>query len=215
LLQNELTTVTPISPSIFEDGFESGSFDNWDGTVTSSGEYASVYGVPYSGSYGAVFYSNGNGGFEGAFAYTSFAARSEVYTSGNFRVVLSGIEQNNDRFYFLRVRSGANDLAYAGWRMIDGVLRWSLIVRNEYGGYVTAYSSNSPSLNQWYNVELHWRSDSVNGLGELWVNGDLVASLSNVNTASLGNADMVRFGLAEIYNCGSTRIYGDNCLISG
>jgi hypothetical protein len=51
-------------------------------------------------------------------------------------------------------------------------------------GLVLSYSASSPALNQWYSVELHLVADSVNGLGELYVNGALVCSISGVNTAA-------------------------------
>ena len=47
--------------------------------------------------------------------------------------------------------------------------------------WVSTESTVSPSVGQWYSVELHWKSDAVNGLGELYVNGQLVCSISGVN----------------------------------
>ena len=204
----------PQFEAIFTDGFESGGFSAWSGTSTTSSETATVTSsISHDDARSGRFTSNGGGNFESAYAYRSIAAEQELYAQGYVYVSQSGITQNNDRFYFIRFRSGSNDLAYAGWRMVNGQVRWSLIVRDG-TGWITEYSSSSPSLNRWYNIELHWRSGSSSGVGELWVDGQLVASVSGVNTAALGNADTVRFGLAEIYNCGPTTVYGDNLAIA-
>ena len=77
-----------------------------------------------------------------------------------------------------------------------------------------AYSASSPSLNQWYSVELRWVGDWTDGLAELWVNDSLVCSIQNKNTAALGDVDQVWFGLTELYSCGPTTVYGDNFKIS-
>jgi hypothetical protein len=210
------TSTPPPSGSgiIFEDGFESADFRAWSAATTSSGETATTTSsLACDGTLSGRFASNGGGGFEGAYVYRSLASESELYARGYFYVSQSGIVENNDRFYLIRFQSGRNDLAYGGWRMINGQLRWSLIIRDG-SNWITAYSTTSPSLNQWYSVELHWKADSSNGVGELWVNGQLVASASGENTAALGNVDTVRFGLGEVYNCGATTVYADSAVIS-
>jgi hypothetical protein len=204
------------SGTLFSDGFESGGFGGWNGGATvTSGETATVgSSFPYGGVYGAVFSSNGGGGSEAAYVSENLVpSQSELYARGYFYVGLNGIAQNDDRFYFMRFRAGSNDLAYAGWRMVGGVLRWSLIMRSG-TGWVDASSSVSPSVGQWYSVELHWRSDAVNGVGELYVNGVLVCSISGVNTSALGNVSVVRFGLADVVNCDAVTVYADDCVLS-
>jgi len=79
---------------------------------------------------------------------------------------------------------------------------------------VVAYSAMSPSINTWYSVELHWKRDSTNGFGELYVDGVLVVSITNRNTASYSSANTVRFGLPEIYRCASTTAIIDDCVVS-
>jgi hypothetical protein len=199
---------------VFADGFESGGFAGWSGVSTSSGETAMVStSISHDGVRSGRFASNGGGGFESAYGYQSIAGESELYARGFVYVSQSGIAQNNDRFYFIRFRSGGNDLAYAGWRMVNGEVRWSLIVRDG-TGWVSVYSDGVASLNRWYGVELHWRGGSVNGVGELFVDGESVASVSGVNTAALGDVNLVRFGLAEVYNCGSTTVYADSLAVA-
>jgi len=78
----------------------------------------------------------------------------------------------------------------------------------------TPLGASSSSLNQRYSDGLHWKEDSADGVGELFVNGPLVCSISSKNTAYHGNVSRVNFGLAEIYNCGPTRVLCGDCAIS-
>jgi hypothetical protein len=226
LLQEKLNSSTPPTPTptpapvnstsaIFQDDFESGDFSAWSGTYITRGEVATVVNDSSSdGSPKAMFSSNGRGGFEYAYCYANIEPSAELYAHGYFMVGTSGITENGDRFCFIRFMAGNNSLAYAGWCMVQGVIRWNLMVRNG-AGYADAYSDSTPNLNQWYSVELQWAYDSEKGLGELYVDGDLVCSLQNGDTTNFGNVESVPFGLAEAYNCSSTTVYCHDCDISG
>jgi flagellar hook assembly protein FlgD len=202
------------APSLqFADGFESGNFVNWTGTVVTPGETASVSNaLAHHGVYGGRFMSNGTGGTERAYCYKTVKASGEVYAQGYFRVSTSGIVEEADRFYFI-ILAGSDNVAYAGWRKVDGVVRWCLAIKNG-SNTVFAYSGSSPALNQWYCVELHWKKDAVNGLGDLWVNGVRTCSLSSKNTASYGDVTTTRFGLPTLYYCGPTTVYLDCVKVS-
>ncbi len=80
--------------------------------------------------------------------------------------------------------------------------------------WALALSSSSPVVDRWYSVELHWLSDPVAGLGELYVNGELVASISGRNTGTFGGVNLISFGLAELSYCGATTVYGDSFVAS-
>jgi len=127
---------------------------------------------------------------------------------GYFRVSVSGIADNDDRFYFIISKSGGNPVAFAGWKQVGGIVKWNLLIRSG-TGWANAYSTTSPSLNQWYCLELHWKKDSAAGLGELWVDGKLVCPITGKNTATYGNVNRVECGLPEIVNCASTMAYCD------
>lgn len=202
------------TPVLFTDGFESGTFGAWSSKVTSSGETATVVStLPHQGVYSAKFTSNGNLGFEYSYCYKTVTSSADLYSRGFFYVSQSGITGNNIRFYLIILRAGGNPVAYAGWRMVGGVLRWDLLIRQG-TGYAEAYSSTSPVLNKWYNVQLHWKNGATSGVGELWVDGTLVCSMTGRNTSTYGNATAAQFGLAELYNCGPTSVYCDDCTIS-
>lgn len=198
-----------VSPNLFADDFESGSFSAWSGTSVSSGETATVQSATrHHGSYAARLTSNGGGGTEYAYCRKTIAPSIELYARGYFYTSQSGIIENNDRFYFLMFTAGSNNVAYAGWRKTNGVVKWFLTIRNG-TSIVTAYSAAVPVVGRWYCVELHWKKDSVNGLGELWVDGTRVCSLTGRNTATYGDVNQARFGLAELSYCASTTVYGD------
>jgi len=206
--------IGPEPPNLFQDGFEHGNFNQWSGKSVSLGETAIVTNaLSHHSTYSAMFTSNGNGGSERAYCYKTIPASTELYARGYFKVTTSGIADNYDRFYFVVFRVGSNTVAKAGWKKTGGVVKWNLLIRNG-TGWVQAYSSKSPSLNQWYSVELHWRKSVTAGYAELWIDGALLASVSNKNTAYYGDVNRVDLGLAELVNCNITRVYSDCTAIS-
>lgn len=214
ITQDSSITWNWIGGAGFEDGFESGSFGSWDNTFFSSGETGAVVTTyTHHGFYGARFTSSGSTGYEKACCNKTIGSVGDIYVRGYFYVSRSGIADNNDRIFLLVLRSGANGLAYVGWKRTSGLLRWCLTMRNG-ASYVDTFSTSAPVNNRWYCVEIHWKKDPTNGIGELWVNGILVCSSPNKNTASYGNARAIQFGLAETYGCTSTTVYCDCAKIS-
>ncbi len=201
--------------TLFDDGLESRNFSAWSGTYRTSGETTSVVSSPvYAGDYAARFSSNGGSPSERAYSYKTISSASELYARGYFTVSKSGIVQNTDRFCLIMFNAGTNNLAYAGWRKNSGgYICWYLHIRDGVN-HVDAYSAITPTKNTWYCVELHWKSGSTNGLGELYVNDELVCSITNKNTSHYGGVTSVRFGLPEIYRCSSTAACLDNAAIS-
>jgi hypothetical protein len=185
----------------FADGFESGSFNGWSGTGASSGETVSATSLmSHHDSSSAVFATNGGGGYESAFCYENMTS-GDLYARGYFYVSKSGIDSDNDCFYLIVFKSSAEGLAYAGWKMTSGGVRWCLTTRDR-GSYFDVFSSTSPSVNRWYCVELHRERDGSNAM---WVDGALVCS----HAGDLGEIISEQFGLAELYGCGTTMVYCD------
>jgi hypothetical protein len=110
-------------------------------------------------------------------------------------------------------RAGANNVAFAGWRKTGGVVRWCLTLRVG-TGYLDVYSSTTPVVNHWYNVELYWGKDAVNGFGVLMVDGVEVCGVGSRNTAAYVDVSQIRLGLAILTNCASATLYCDNCQIT-
>lgn len=202
------------SRALFADDFESGDFSAWAGTRTTLGDNATILSISSPPSnYRAMFATSGNGGFEHAYTYENVSSQSGLYVGGYFYVANSGITNEGDRFYFIMLTRGGSGLAFAGWRQVGGVVKWSLIIRDG-TGWALAYSDVTPLPNQWYGIQLHWVQNSTSGYGELYVNAKLVASISNKNTDYFGSPDIVRYGLAEVYNCTLTEIYSGYATIS-
>jgi hypothetical protein len=127
-------------------------------------------------------------------------------------VAESGAWDSDDRFYFVILRAGSTPVAFAGWRVSGGVVRWNLLIRRG-TGWAGALSDVSPVVGRWYDVEVHWLSGVVDGVAELFVDGELVCSVSGVDTSAFGGVSRVEFGLPELVNCGSTVVYADNFTI--
>jgi len=203
-----------IDTSFFSDDFESGGFNAWNGIRNSRGETGVVVNWPsYQDDYRARFMSNGGGGTEYSYIYKTVASSTDLYARGYFCISKSGIAYNNDNFYLLAFRAGSNNVAYAGWGKVGGNVRWCLMIKSGTKNAI-AYSTQIPAVNQWYCVELHWKKDVANGMGELWINGTRVCSMNGKNTASFGNVSQVHFGLPQLYHCKTTTAYCDACKIS-
>lgn len=195
--------------TLFSDRFESASFGAWSGTAGTRGERAIVSSLRFHhGKYGARFTSNSGGSTEYAYCYKTISSSTDLYARAYFYVSQSGIIDSGDRFYFIAIMARNSDVACAGWRKNGNRVQWCLAIRNV-GGYVYAYSADSPTLNRWYCVELHWKKDAAKGAGELWIDGRLVCTIPGKNTAYFGDANQVRFGLPQITNCASTTAHCD------
>ena len=209
----DITLGPKPAPVLFEDGFESGSYNTWGGTFVTPGEATSVAGTrSHHDRYSAAFSSDGGGGYENAYIYKNVTA-SELYSRGYFYVSQSGIDAENDRFFFIVFRAGDNGLAYAGWKRNGGAVRWCITTRDG-TSYLDAFSSTSPMAGRWYCVELHWRKDPSAGLAEMWVDGILVCSSTGKDSSTLGDASLVQVGLAELYGCAATIVYCDCVVVS-
>ena len=196
-------------PVYMQDSFESGNFNRWNGTSVSAGETATITSTrSHHGTYSARFTSNGGGGFENASSLKNLTPTAEVYARGYFYVSQSGIADNNDRIFFIKLRNQSEGLAWAGWKRTGGITKWCLTIRNG-TSFIDVFSSSRPATGRWYCVELHWKKDTKGGTGQIWVDGSLVCSTTTVNTSTYGNADTAQFGLAEIYGCTATTVYGD------
>jgi len=209
------STSEPQPTTIFEDNFESANFVAWSSTTRTSSETINIASnIVHGGSFSAYLTTSGDGGYERAYASRSGLNLGEVYTSAYVYVDQSGIADNADRFYFIQMMAGGNMLAYGGWRQdTSGNLHWHIMIRD---GTTTvgSYSTTTPVTGTWHHVELHWKADATAGLGELIVDGTVVASITNRNTANYGNTTTARLGIPEIYNCAPTTVYIDDVVLS-
>lgn len=202
--------VLKTGDAVFGDSFDA-AFAMWSGTLVSSGETATRSATRTRDYiYSAKFTSNGSHGFETAYCYKTLAGASWVSVRGSVYVLNSGIRQDLERMAFVVLRSQGNNVAFAGWRMINGILKWYLSTRDG-TGYKTAFSTATPVVYRWYMVEVEW-TQSTEGGAVLKVDGKEVCRTES-DTSLYGGASQVRFGLAEIYNCEPSTVYFDCCVV--
>jgi len=204
----------PPSTAIFREDFENMSFSAWTSTYASSGDVASVNTVSvYSGSYGAEFRTNGDGGYEYSQARRTIGAVSEVYVRSYIMVTSNGAMDSGDKLYFLSLLADGSNVLLAGWRQTSSGLRWQLLFRQG-TSYYSAYSSWAPVPNKWYCIEAYWLKSGSNGKATLWVDGVSTINVTGRDTDNYGDATQVRFGIAEGYNLSPTTVYGDDAIVS-
>jgi hypothetical protein len=187
-----------ISP-VFAEGFESGNFSRWDGTLQSGGT-ASVVSVPAKantlpllGTHVAEFKFGSTSGGGGAFVYKNVNS-SEIYARAYFYVGQGlPLPAANDRFYLIEFNDAATYLGVLGIRKVNGVDRWVLVGKAGTTFAAPTYGSALPSTPQWVCVELHLRV-GTNGVLESFINGKLDVHMSGNNSA-WGNIRRVMFGI--------------------
>jgi hypothetical protein len=213
------STGMPKNSVVFNDGFESGSFNAWSGTSVTSGETATVAtSQRHHGSYSARFTTNGGGTTsstsENAYSYKSIEM-NELYARGYFYIE-SGLPlvDDNDRIYFLRLYGSSIAIAYAGIRRINGVDKWTVYLRTDKGGsWTDAAATPLPQSKKWYCLEIHWKMDSSKGIMELYLDSVKIISISNINTSPYGNAKRLDFGIVNAVGIqNNLTVYGD-CLV--
>jgi hypothetical protein len=224
LLQGEIPTAPPVPPTppapptySFEDGFEQGNFGMWNQTRKSYDESLTVSNVlPYQGLYHGRFRSNGNGATE--YAYVSKSVDSqELFARGYFYVARGlPLTDNDDRFFFMQLRAGDQTLVRIGVRRVNGVDRWVLYTREGTTLAGPFYDLSSvATMNAWYSIEIHWRRHISEGLVEIFVGGNKIFEISNINTDYNGNVSAIDFGILSVTRVqyGLT-VYGDCFKIS-
>jgi hypothetical protein len=216
LLQLDWQSSSVIEP-MFQDGFASGNFDQWDGTVVTAGERASVStSHPYLGSTSAVFTSDGNELVEGAYAYKNID-EGKVYARAYFQISKGlPLADDNDRFFLVRFTTGSQSVAGIGIECNNGESKWVSYARD---GESVAWSNyrTTPSIemNRWYSIELSWYLNSEAGFSRVYIDGQKVLELWGIDTTGYGNVDSVQFGLINAFRVESgITLYVDTAAIS-
>lgn len=224
LLQGDVPTTPPAPPTpptpptySFEDGFEQGDFSMWNQTSKSYDESVTVSNVrPYQGLYHGRFRSNGNGATEYAYVSKSLDSQ-ELFARGYFYVARGlPLTDNDDRFFFMQLRAGDQALLRIGVRRVNGVDRWTLYARDGTTLAGPYYDLSSvATMNTWYSIEIHWKRNISEGLVEIFLGGNKIFEISNINTDYFGNANAIDFGILSVTRVqyGLT-VYGDCFKIS-
>jgi hypothetical protein len=197
LTENQRTLLFKYFTDVFSDGFESGDFSAWTGTVTSSGETCAVETVnPHHGSYNARFGLDGSDYWEDAYVYKTFASSYGVLYARCY------MRFENLRDYTevecLQLRNSVNGKIFAaGYQRWGGDPQWMLGVLES--GSMQRYYANSPAIQvgTYYCVELYGKVDGAVGEAKLYVNGNQTLSVADKDTDDFGNMNQLRIGLAD------------------
>jgi hypothetical protein len=211
---NSTNFIINIMQTLFSNGFETRSFNAWDGTRKTSGETTAISTIHFSGKYSAKFSSNGGRGIEYSYCYKTVPSSIQLNATGYFLISKSGLTLRTGTMNIITLNAGSNSAVSVGLTKTSETIRWSLTIRN--GSEVTTvYSNQTPIINQWFKIEVDWLKDASNGYGVLLINESTACSISGINTSRYGNVNQACFGLTQLNNCYSTTLYLDNGTISG
>ncbi len=212
----QLTAVfTPKTPSqhIFENGFESGNFDPWTGTITTTGGSLIPSSNPvHSGAYSGQFSVSDGTGTRRAYAYTNLNSLSEV-SSTSYVYIADGLPLANGEALWLVqfVDSGANSLGSFGIRADSSGTHWAL----QYAGwpYVVAGASvPAPTEGVWYKIEVYFTHAATGETLVLKINDVEVAAV-NQDTSAANVIASARFGVVYWVNNSPVTVYMDDITI--
>lgn len=211
-----LTVLIPLihAATIFNDGFESGDFSAWTSQVSSgAGSTITVESAdPYAGSYHGKAYCEV--ATAAAYTYKDFTGQPTVYAHAKIQI-RDNLPSSGNSFIVFTVgaNSGATTMGYVNVYNDGGTVKWQLGLRN--GASVeTSLSSETVSLNTYYEVELKVVVDNAAGEGILYIGGVEAASLTGKDTNNYGNIDRVHVG--ERYSSSATThtVYFDNVTVA-
>jgi hypothetical protein len=178
---------------MFESGFETGNFSEWDGTSVTGGETASVVQtLPHDRMYHARFTTDGTASIARAYCYKNIAGASELYALAYVRFdgALPPLSSWN-ALWLIQFRDASGSVIASYGVKADALgTKWALM----YGGQ-TAYASSGPQADTWYTVEAYFNKAASGETLAIYVNGEKVASLA-INTSGANNVAQVRVGIA-------------------
>ncbi len=194
----------PAANVLFEDEFQSGNFSAWSGTVTTTGDNASVGSSAYEGVSGGRFQTGSiPSGTKYAYCYKDLSpVVNEVYARGYFCIVGGlPLDDNDDRFGLIGFEVGGQLQCTFRIYRSSGVDRFNLIGFNGTSTFSRSADGVLPVEGRWYCVELHIRVHSSVGEYRAWINGVERISVVNVDTTRYGSGvGRVRFGLSSTIN---------------
>lgn len=189
---------------LFEDEFESGDFNCWNGTSFSNGNLSVLQVNPYEGSFHGYFETNAiNFGVNHAYSYVDFVREvSEVFARGYFYIYEGlPLDDNGDRFGLIAYEIGGRlQTTFRVYRS-GGIDKFDVVGFN--GSQVIHKSTTDvyPIEGRWYCIEFYIKIHPTKGEYRVWINGIERISILGVNTANFGNyVGRVRFGLTSSVN---------------
>jgi len=190
---------------LFQDGFESGGFQAWDGTVTTTNDIASVSSAaPYDGSFGANFATSPVvSGTRLAYCYEDVSPQlSEIHARGYF-LISQGLPLNDtgDRFGLIAFEVGGQLQCTLRVYRSGGLDRFNIIGLTGTASVSASTDNIYPIQGRWYEIEFYVRVDGSNGEYAAWINGVEQIDITGLNTSCFADGvSRVRFGLTSTIN---------------
>ena len=223
------STVIPSSGSIyyqpefqilFNDGFECGNFNAWNGTKTTTGDQATTAATnPYEGLYHAIYQTSAiTSGTRYAYSYVALSTPiSEIYARAYFYIAEGlPLDDNEDRFGLIAFE--VNSQLQCTFRVYrsGGVDKFNVIGFN--GTTVVQKSTVTiyPEMGKWYCIEFYIKVHSTKGEYRAWINGVERITITNVDTTRYGKGvNCIRFGLTSTINVQhAVTVYCDAVVVS-
>lgn len=195
----------PEALALFNDGFESGNFNAWNGTQTTSSDQAVIAStLPYDGVYHARFQTNSiTSGTKYAFSYVTITpAISEVYARAYFYIADGlPLNDNEDRFGLVGFEVGGQlQCTFRVYRS-GGTDRFNIVGLNGAGTVQKSTDAIYPTEGQWFCIEFYIKIHNTEGEYRAWINGVEQLTLTNLDTTHYGtNVSLVRIGFTATIN---------------
>lgn len=210
----------PEAKVLFNDGFESGNFNTWNGTQTTSGDQATVTSIsPYDGTYHARFQTNAiASGTKYAYSYVTLTPEiSEVYARA-YIYIADGLplDDNDDRFGLIAFEvNGQLQSTFRVYRS-GSIDRFNIIGLNGTSTVQKSMDDVYPTEGQWYCIEFYIKVHSTKGEYRAWINGVEQITITNLDTTRYGTSvTSIRIGLTSTINVQhSVIIYCDSVVMS-
>lgn len=172
---------------LFSDGFESGDFSKWDYLTETGGTGSVVTTDPYRGTYHAKFSTDGAGdGIESVIAIKDFDPQLIFYLRSYFKLLDSPSDGVLWQILFAYSAVTGN-LFWVYVTNDGGTLKWRFRYYDGGGFYpYSGLSTKTLSLDTWYAVELYIKIDPLTGEYKLFVDGEQVLAVTNVDSGSNG-----------------------------
>jgi hypothetical protein len=206
LLSNVGSIQYPPAPEVLlSDGFESGDFGAWNGTLTTINDNASVStAMPYVGGRAANFETgDASSGIRTSYSYCDVSpAISEIHARAYF-YISDGLPlvDANDRFGLIAFEIGGQ--LQCGFCILrtGGVDRFNVIGFNGTSTISVSTDAVYPAEGKWYCIEFYVRVHASSGEYRAWINGVEQFAVTDLDTAAYGQGvTRVRVGLTSTVN---------------
>ncbi|MEM2506182.1 MAG: M14 family metallopeptidase [Nitrososphaeria archaeon] len=210
----------PEAQLLFNDGYETGNFNAWTGTQTTTNDQAIVIATnAYEGNYHAQLQTNAiASGTKYAYSYITLTTPiSEIYTRAYFYIVDGlPLDDNDDRFGLIAYEANNQLLCTLRVHRSSGVDKFNIIGFNGDGTVQRGTDDIYPAKGQWYCLEFYVKVHSLKGEYRAWINGVEQIAITDVNNTRYGwGVNRIRIGLTSTINVQHTvTIYCDVAAVS-